>query len=181
MTVSGNCLKALIHCSPCVPYVCLTSFIIVVMTTIMSSDKTTITDPFGRLLNLARSALVHRLTSNFRSLGYDITAEQWRVLMILWHKDGQTQQELSEQAGKDKGNITRMISNLEKKNILVRIPNHADGRSKLIYLTKKGMDCRKALNPIVNKTLKEAQESIPKEEMELCKSVLKKVFDNLNR
>jgi DNA-binding MarR family transcriptional regulator len=147
----------------------------------MNSKKMIIEDPIGKLVNLTGRLLANRLQHNFRSSGYDITAEQWRVLINLWIQDGQTQQELSEKTGKDKGNITRLINNLEKRNVLVRIPNHADGRSKLIYLTKNGIECQKALIPIVQKTLKEAQENIPEEEMDLCKSVLKKVINNLNR
>jgi len=86
-----------------------------------------------------------------------------------------------EKAFKDKGNITRLINSLEKSNIVVRIPNHVDGRSRLIYLTKRGIDCQNALIPIVQKTLKEAQKKIPKEEMKLCKSVLKKVINNIKK
>ena len=147
----------------------------------MCSEKITLEDPFGKLVNITGRLLVNRLQRNFQSSGYDISAEQWRVLMVLWNQDGQTQQELSEKTGKDKGNITRLISALEKRNILVRIPNHADGRSKLIYLTKKGMDYQKALIPIAQKTLNEARENIPKEDMELCISVLEKVISNLNK
>lgn len=140
----------------------------------------TIEDPLGKLINLSGRFLSNRLQQNFRSSGYDITSEQWRVLINLWIQDGQTQQELSEKTGKDKGNITRLITNLEKRNILVRIPNHADGRSKLIYLTKKGIECQKGLIPIVQKTLQEARENIPDGDLELCKSVLKKIIKNLS-
>ena len=143
--------------------------------------KLSVDDAFGKLVYQTERLLVIRLQRNFRSSGYDITAEQWRVLINLWHQDGQTQKELAEKAFKDKGNITRLINSLEKSNIVVRIPNHADGRSRLIYLTKKGIDCQNALIPIVQKTLKESQEKIPKEEMKLCKSVLKKVINNIKK
>ncbi len=101
------------------------------------------------------------------------------LLINLWKHDGLTQQELSEKTGKDKGNMTRMISGLEKRNLVVRIPNHADGRSKLIYLTNKGKVCQKALIPIAQKTLGEAQWQIPEKDVKLYKSVLKQIVKNL--
>ena len=153
----------------------------VAKTTIMGKRKIPIEDPLGKLVNLSGRLLASRLQQNFRLSGYDITAEQWRMLICLWIEDGQTQQQLSEKTGKDKSSITRLITNLEKRNILVRIPNHADGRSKLIYLTRKGIDYQEALAPIVQNTLKEAQENIPDEETDLCKSVLKKIIQNLRR
>lgn len=71
-----------------------------------------------------------RLKRNFRAAGYSITAEQWHVLINLWDQDGQTQQQLSDKTEKDKGHITPLISSLEKRNILARIPNCTDSRSK---------------------------------------------------
>ena len=138
-----------------------------------------IEDPFGKLIHHTERLLVNRLQRNFRESGHNINAEQWRVLINLWSQDGQTQQELSEKTWKNKGNITRMIDNLEKRNIVVRIPNHADRRSKLIYLTSKGKKYLKSLIPIARNTLYEAQENIPKDEMKLCKSILQQVINNL--
>jgi DNA-binding MarR family transcriptional regulator len=151
------------------------------MTTNMDPKTITIEDPLGKFVNLTGRLLANRLQHNFRSSSYDITSEQWRLLIKLWIQDGQTQQELSEKTGKDKGNITRLINSLEKRNILVRIPNHVDGRSKLIYLIKQGIDCEAGLIPIVEKTLKEAQANIANEDLERCKSVLKKIIKNLSR
>jgi DNA-binding MarR family transcriptional regulator len=136
-------------------------------------------DPFGKFVHLTERLLVNRLQRNFRAAGYSITAEQWHVLINLWEQDGQTQQQLSEKTEKDKGNITRLISGLEKRNILVRIPNYSDGRSKLIYLTSKGKEYQKALIQIAQKTLYQAQANIPNNEIDICNSVLQKVVNNL--
>lgn len=154
--------------------------LIVVNTTNMEK-KPVIEDAFGKLVYQTERLLVIRLQRNFKLSGHRITAEQWRVLINLWHKDGQTQQELAEKAFKDKGNTTRLINSLEDSNIVVRIPNHADRRSNLIYLTSKGKTYLNALIPIAQKTLEEAQIDIPQEEMELCKSVLNRVILNLGK
>ena len=114
--------------------------------------RLTVEDSLGKNVHLTERLLVKRLQRNFRAAGYSITAEQWHVLINLWERDGQTQQELSDKTEKDKGNITRLISSLEKRDILARIPNYTDGRSKLIYLTPKGKAYQKVLIQIAQKT-----------------------------
>ena len=120
-----------------------------------------------------------RLQRNFYAAGCSLTVEQWQVLINLWEQDGQTQQQLSEKTGKDKGNITRLIRSLEERGILVRVPNSTDGRSKLVYLTSKGKAYQNALIPIAQKTLDQAQANIPDSDIDLCNSVLQKVVGNL--
>ena len=51
------------------------------------------------------------LQRNFRAAGYSLTAERWHVLINLGEQGGQTQQQLSDKTEKNKGNITRLISN----------------------------------------------------------------------
>jgi len=151
------------------------------MTTNMNADGMKVTDPFGRLIYQMERAMVNRLQRNFRSSGLNITAKQWRVLNSLWNQDGQTQQELAEKTQKDKGNMARLINGLEKQNYVVRIPNHADGRSKLIYLTQKGKEVQKELIPIAKTTLSEAQQNITERDLDLCKKVLQQALENLQR
>lgn len=146
----------------------------------MKVMRFTIEDPFGKYVHLTERLLVKRLQRNFRAAGYSITVEQWHVLINLWEQDGQTQQQLSDKTEKDKGNITRLISGLEKRNILVRIPNSTDGRSKLVYLTSKGRAYQKALVQIAEKTLNQAQENISNNEIDICNSVLQRVVSNLH-
>ena len=157
----------------------LSSSIIVVNATIMKVMRLTVEDSFGKNVYLTERLLVKRLQRNFRAAGYAITAEQWHVLINLWEQDGQTQQQLSEKTEKDKGNITRLVRGLEQRNILIRIPNPTDDRSKLVYLTSKGKACQKALIPIAQKTLDQAQANIPENDIDICNSVLQKVVGNL--
>ena len=145
----------------------------------MKIMRLTVEDSFGKNVYLTERLLVKRLQRNFRVAGYSITVEQWHVLINLWEQDGQTQQQLSEKTEKDKGNITRLIRSLEQRNILIRIPNPTDDRSKLVYLTSKGKAYQKALIPIAQKTLDQAQADIPNSAIDRCNSVLQKVVQNL--
>ena len=120
-------------------------------------------------------ALVNR---NFAHAGFDVTCEQWSVLFNLGKKNGQSQQELAGLICKDKTSVTRLIDNMEKHNLVVRIPDKNDRRQKLIYLTKKGQDLQEKLRVVIYKSQLEAQKSIKINEIEICKSVLNHIYEN---
>ena len=136
-------------------------------------------ESLGYVMGRAARSLGTRLNRNFTQDGYDVTCEQWGVLVNLWHKNGQTQQELAGMTCKDKTSMTRLIDGLEKRKIVVRTPDKVDRRQKRIYLTDKGKEFQQKLLTIVQKTLAEAQEYINAKVMAVCKKVLGRVYENL--
>lgn len=133
------------------------------------------------LVGRASRSIIKRLTKKFSDAGFDVSYEQWSLLVHLYRKDGLTQQELSNAAVKDKAAITRLINGLEKKNIVLRIPDRNDRRSKLIYLTNKAKEFKTQLIFVVEDLLDEAKQGIEPREMEQCKQTLNKIFSNFDR
>lgn len=101
------------------------------------------------------------------------------VLNDLWQEDGLRQQDLAISLIKDKATITRMISYLEEQNILLRITDKADRRTKHIYLTHKGKELRRHLVPKAEQATREATANIDPKELSICLKVLSKIYDNL--
>jgi len=133
------------------------------------------------LVGRTSRAIIKRLTKKFADAGFDVSYEQWSILIHLYRRDGQTQQELSNIAVKDKAAITRLLNVLEKKNIVLRIPDRTDKRSKLVYLTNKAKEFRKDLMALVEEMLEEAEQGVSLEEMEQCRATLNKIFLNFDR
>ena len=119
------------------------------------------------------------LLRNFRQNGVEITPEQWTVLLFLWEKDGVTQQELCNATFKDKPSMTRLIDNMERQHLVVRIADKRDRRTNLIHLTKTGRELEGKARFIANKTLKEALQGLTLEELKVSQDVLRKVFTNI--
>ena len=131
------------------------------------------------ILNGKVSAATNRkLSRNFRQNGMDITPEQWTVLLFLWEKDGVTQQELCNATFKDKPSMTRLIDNMEKQHLVVRISDKKDRRTNLIHLTKTGKELEDMARFIANKALKEALHGLKLEELRISQDVLRKIFTN---
>ena len=127
----------------------------------------------------ASTAIARRLQKNFKQEGLDITIEQWSVLYHLWKQDGISQQELCIATFRDKPSITRLLDNLEKLDLVKRVSSKDDRRRNMIYLTEmaKGLQIRSM--ELANQTLNEALGGVDSKDIELCKLVLQKVYDNL--
>ena len=93
---------------------------------------------FSFLTGKVSTAISRRLQRNLKLAKLNITSEQWTILYHLWQEEGLTQQELANLTFRDKPSITRLINNLEKISLVIRVNDKQDRRSNLIYLTKEG-------------------------------------------
>ena len=131
------------------------------------------------ILNGKVSAAINRkLYRNFRQNNLDISPEQWTVLIFLWEKDGVTQQELCNATFKDKPSMTRLIDNMEKQHLVVRISDKKDRRTNLIHLTKTGREIEEKTRLVAALTLKEALHGIKLSDLEVSQDVLRAIFNN---
>ena len=134
---------------------------------------------YSFITGMASTALARRLQKNFRLAGIEITIEQWSVLYHLWKEDGLSQQELCLRSFRDKPSITRLVDNLEKLKLVKRVSSKEDRRINLVFLSKAAKNLQEQTLSLANQTLNEALEAVSKEEIEVCKTVLQKVYDNL--
>jgi DNA-binding MarR family transcriptional regulator len=97
----------------------------------------------------------------------------------LWKQDGISQQELCIATFRDKPSITRLLDNLEKLDLVKRVSSKDDRRRNMIYLTEMAKNLQVRSMELANQTLNEALEGVESKDIELCKLVLQKVYDNL--
>jgi DNA-binding MarR family transcriptional regulator len=134
---------------------------------------------YSFITGVASTAIARRLQKNFKQNGVEITIEQWSVLYHLWKQDGVNQQELCNASYRDKPSITRLVDNLEKLKLVKRVSSKEDRRRNLIYLTDPARKLQEHTMELANQTLNEALEGVSHNDIELCKSVLQRVYDNL--
>ena len=116
---------------------------------------------------------------NLTAQVFRITIEQWSVLYHLWKQDGMSQQELCNATFQDKPSITRLVDNLEKLQLVKRAASTEDRRINRICLTKTGLKLQEQSMMMAEQTLNEALEGVAVEQIDVCKSVLQLVYDNL--
>ena len=134
---------------------------------------------YSFLTGKVSTAISRRLQRNLKLVKLNITAEQWTIMYHLWQEEGLTQQELAHLTFRDKPSITRLINNLEKMSLVIRVNDKQDRRSNLIYLTKEGRKLKEAGMKQSAVTLKEALCGLEMEELRLAQQILDKVFQNI--
>lgn len=131
------------------------------------------------LLDKSTRSLGTNLQRIFKLYGFDITVEQWMILLVLWKQNGQTQQEIANIIGKDKGTISPQLDGLEKRDLIMRFQDKNDKRRNVVCLTQKGKVLEEDLIPLGFANTKIAQHDIPEEDLKTCLEVLRKVCKNL--
>jgi DNA-binding MarR family transcriptional regulator len=127
----------------------------------------------------ASIAIARRLQKKFNTAGLNLTIEQWSVLYHLWKEDGKSQQELCNATFRDKPSITRLVDNLEKLQLVKRVASESDRRINRIYLTRLAQKLQEQTMGLAEETLNEALGGVPPEKIDVCKTVLQIVYDNL--
>jgi DNA-binding MarR family transcriptional regulator len=135
---------------------------------------------YSFISGMASTAIARRLQKKFNAQGLNLTIEQWSVLYHLWKEDGRSQQQLCNATFRDKPSITRLIDNLEKGKLVKRVADERDRRINKVYLTVEAKKLQESSMQLAQETLNEALDGVPAEQVDLCKQVLQKVYDNLN-
>ncbi|MCP3772183.1 MarR family transcriptional regulator [Paenibacillus sp. MZ04-78.2] len=110
---------------------------------------------------------------------FDITVDQWEILVILWEKEGITQKELAERLYKDQTNIARMLFKLEKKGFVHRVTHETDRRSLRVYLTPKGREIKEDILAPSIEAYKKTIEGLSEEEVETFRRILAVMYNNV--
>lgn len=119
-----------------------------------------------------------RIHTAFYEAGENVTIEQFIILNLLSKSDNLTQQDLSVMLNKDKSAILRHIDELEKKRLVVRIPDTEDRRKKILMLTKKGVEALGRLNELETAIFEQALKNISNEHLKVLSLVLNQIKSN---
>ena len=126
-----------------------------------------------------------RVTKAHRSLVSNALAEmglhigQERLLMELWQEDGLTQTELAERLCIEPPTLTKMLSRLEKTELLEKRRDIEDKRICRIFLTDKGSSLQKPITDLWLDLEEIILANLSQEERLLYRRFLIQIFDNL--
>jgi len=107
----------------------------------------------GHLVYRIHVLLRKRVDHHFSAAGIDLSMEEYPILNALWHEDGKNQQDLAEVIGKDRARTSRLIDQLEAKNLVVRKPHPDNRREKLVCLTGQGNAIRRPVEEAIDRAI----------------------------
>jgi len=126
-------------------------------------------------IKLIRSAESLSSKINLELSEFALTESQFGVLDALLHLGSMKHKEIGEKILKSGGNITMVINNLERRELVQRKRGKKDKRQFIIHLTPKGKNKIQESLPHISKSIKKHFEILSKEEKKelqrLCKIV----------
>jgi DNA-binding MarR family transcriptional regulator len=132
----------------------------------------------GNFTNLVTKKLVYYLNSQLEA--FDITAEQWQVLLKLSKQNNINQKILSQLVNKDQPTLTRMLDILERKSLVERHVSKEDRRSFCIHLTEKGLILTEKLIPYIEDIFKKILNGVSEKDLNIYLDVLTKIDQNIS-
>ena len=133
------------------------------------------------LISDAQRLIYNKIVALFYAKQFEPTPEQFAILTFLWYSDGSSQQAISNALNRDKTTITRVLANMEKHNLIVRIKDKIDTRQRLVYLTQKGKIQQQLMMETSAPVYVKALEGIDEAEIEVAIKVINKIIINLQQ
>ena len=131
----------------------------------------------GKLTKRLHEVLTELISEN----GFDVTVEQFSILSVLWYQDGVNQQYLADELDRDKTTIVRILNNMERNNLLVRVYDKSDKRLKRVYLTHKGKELQGRMIPLSGEVYLSALRGITEKDLVKAVGVLTRAIKNLGK
>lgn len=113
---------------------------------------------------------------------FDLTSTQFRTLMYLSHQPPLTVRQCDLEVFFSKSNpaVTGILNNMEQKDLIRRVCNPADGRSKVLEITEKGLALLPQLDAYRGWMDKLLTENMTEEEKAILIVLLKKMRNSAN-
>ena len=128
----------------------------------------------GLLIHLANQFKDQLISQHFS--GMDITAAQFKVLIIMAQFGVDTPAELCRNLSLDSGSMTRMLDRLEQKDLLSRKRSELDRRQVQLVLTEDGQHLADMLPHIGAEALNQLAGALEPGELETLEKILKKIL-----
>ncbi len=111
--------------------------------------------------------------------GFNITIDQWVILLRIHEEKQQTQVELASAVNKDTASVTRILDLLHDKKLVRRVPNESDKRKSALVLTNRGTSNVKEGKKVVTQIREEGLKGITRADVEITNRVLKQMAINM--
>lgn len=140
-------------------------------------------------LSLSNERLAHivkQLSRDFHQVldeklqPFEVNRGFWPYLRELWNEEGLSQRELSDRVGFSGPTTNAFIGRMKSADLIELIPIKKGKPRGLVYLTKRGRELRKELEPIAENVNALAVKDMTKEEIELFKNFLLRAHQNLS-
>ncbi len=141
-----------------------------------SLDNYQICESLGYLFKRTMAMIANAIDQELAS--FDLTHQQFSILMMLTQHRCYTAADLARETGVDTGAITRILDRLEAKGIVRRVRSSADRRVVNIELTDSGAFAAQKMPVVAINVLNRHLVGFERDELEAMKSMLRRILRN---
>jgi DNA-binding MarR family transcriptional regulator len=81
----------------------------------------------------------------------DLSLVEWRIIQLLRHFDSASISKLAREVDMDKGQVSRKVSAMVAKDLVVSLPDKNDHRRQHLHLTQGAVEIAKRVTPIMER------------------------------
>ena len=126
--------------------------------------------------NTRRAALVIIGEFMERMAVYELRTVDFSVLSLITHNPGITSKQLCTTLGIQAPNLVSMVTTLEKRALIKRLPHPSDGRAMGLHLTEAGEKMMRNAEKTAAKLEQEATAKLSADERKTLMALLKKIY-----
>lgn len=139
-----------------------------------------VADLFHQILKV-RAAFRAALGKSLKAHDIDLSFEMLQILHKLWQKQGVSQQALAISTVRDKASLTSLLNNMEQRGLVERRAIAEDGRSKLIFLSRRGEELAGEVKPLIDEVYRFIEVNMNAETTTATVTCLEEVYETLAR
>ncbi len=141
--------------------------------------KDIITDRIGSIIYVV-GGLVRGLSSQtFSEKQFEITPEQYLILLLIIENEGVYQRQICEITLKDRANVARIVEILHQKELIEKVTDSNGRRIFKIIATQKGKDLVNKIDPCDMELREIITKDITAEELQITRRTLDKIKQNV--
>ena len=141
-------------------------------------DNYQISESIGYLLK--RSHLLLAAAIDQELAPYDLTIQQFSILMMIKERNCNTAADIARETASDTGAVTRILDRMEAKDILRRVRSVADRRVINIELTERGRLVTEKMPVVAINVLNRHFKDFSADELSTLKTLLRKLISNVS-
>lgn len=141
--------------------------------------KDVITDRIGSIIYVVGSLVRGLSSQTFSDKGFEITPEQYLILLLIIENEGVYQRQICEVTLKDRANVARIVEILLKKELIEKIEDSNGRRIYKINATQKGKNLIEKIAPCDLQLRESISTNISDEEFQITRRTLDKIKQNV--
>lgn len=115
----------------------------------------------------------------FKAAGYDLTAEEWAMLMLLWGREPRSVSDIAASSLRERTTVTRLLDGMVAKGLVERRPGADDARRVDVGLTEAARALQAPLVGLVEEMIGQATAGLTRDEVAVANKVLRTMTENL--